>query len=294
MTGSLLIFGAAGQVGQEVVNSARKGAVPVFGASRNDADITDEEAVARLVDQQRPSLIVNAAAYTAVDKAESEPELAYWINAHGAETVARVAARSEVPLLHISTDYVFDGTKAGRYTEEDPISPACVYGCSKAEGEKRVRTAYPRSIIVRTAWVYGFYGSNFLKTILALANTREHLRVVSDQKGCPTATADIAGAILAVAKQKDIAARGGLFHFAGSGIATWHDFAEAIVDVQTRWTGKRPRVDKITTDLYPTPAERPKNSSLDSTHFELTFSYRAKPWRARVTEVIDRMMRTAR
>jgi dTDP-4-dehydrorhamnose reductase len=290
MIGPLLIFGAAGQVGQEVVNSARERGFAVFGANHNNADITDADAVARLVDQQRPGLIVNAAAYTSVDKAESEPDLAFWINAHGAETVARVAARTAVPLIHISTDYVFDGRKVGPYTEADSIAPLGTYGRSKADGERRVSDVFPQAIIMRTAWLYGAYGKNFLKTILALSTTSDCLRVVSDQRGCPTATADIAEAIFAVNSQPEIATKGGLFHFAGEGTTTWHGFAQAIIDAQAKSTVKRPLVDEISSRDWPTAAKRPMNSTLNSQLFAKTFGYKARPWTERVYNTVTSLL----
>lgn len=288
MGGPLLVFGAGGQVGQELVALAGvRGADPV-GLTRADVDIRDADAVARAIERVKPRLVVNAAAYTAVDKAESEPELAAAVNTGAPATIARAAARRDIPVLHISTDYVFDGTKQGAYTETDPIAPLGVYGRTKADGEAAVRDEAPRHVILRTAWVYGRHGANFLKTMLRLAAERDRLRVVADQHGCPTSTADIAEAILAVdAVLARDPALAGTFHFAGTGATSWHGFAEAIVAAQAAATGKRPPVDPITTADYPTPAKRPANSELDSGRFVGVFGYRAKGWRDRTLETVD-------
>ena len=182
MSGPLLVFGAAGQLGSELMALAQARGIAAVGTDRDEADITDSASIAQAVDAAQPRLIVNCAAYTAVDRAESEPEQAAALNAMGAGLLAQAADRAGIPILHISTDYVFDGTKVGAYREDDPIAPLGVYGRTKAEGEAQVR-AVPRHIILRTAWVYGQYGANFLKTMLRLAGERDHLRVVADQRG---------------------------------------------------------------------------------------------------------------
>ena len=293
MSAPLLVFGAGGQVGQELVALANARGIGAVGLTRQNVDIRDAKAVDAAVEATTPRLVVNCAAYTAVDKAESEPELAAAVNRDAAGAIARAAARRGLPVLHISTDYVFDGTKAGAYVEDDPIAPLGVYGRTKADGEASVRAANERHVILRTAWVYGRFGSNFLKTMLRLAAERERLRVVADQRGCPTATADIAEAILAV--DAALAARMmetlGTFHFAGTGATTWHGFAEAIVAAQAEATAKHPPVDAITTADYPTPAKRPANSELESSRFAETFGYRAKDWRERTDEVVGLLTR---
>ena len=293
MSGPLLVFGAAGQVGRELMTLAAERKTEAIGLTRRDVDIRDAAAVDAVVAQQRPRLVVNCAAYTAVDKAESEPEAAQAVNGDAAGAIARAAARHGAPVLHLSTDYVFDGSKIGAYNEDDPIAPLGVYGRTKAAGEAAVRAANPNHVILRTAWVYGIHGANFLKTMLRLAAERDRLRVVADQRGTPTATADIAEAILAV----DAAfARGdgeaGTFHFAGTGETTWHGFAEAIVAAQATATGRHPPVDAITSADYPTPARRPANSALDSARFAQAFSYRARPWQERTSRVIGHLTGT--
>ncbi len=250
MSAPLLVFGAEGQVGRELMLLAAARGVNAVGFSRAEADITDVDSIARLIAGSRPRIVVNCAAFTAVDKAEAEPDLAFAVNAAGAGVLAAAADRAGVPILHLSTDYVFDGSKAGAYAEEDAVAPLGVYGRSKAEGEALVRRV-PRHVILRTAWVYGAHGGNFLKTMLRLAAERDRLRVVADQRGCPTGTRDLAEAILAV----DAALGGegaetagklyGTYHLAGQGVTTWHAFAAAIVAAQAPYTNKRPPVDPI-------------------------------------------------
>jgi dTDP-4-dehydrorhamnose reductase len=292
LSGPILIFGAAGQVGRELMALVHDRGVDAIGVTRGEVDITDADAVAQAVADAKPRLIVNCAAYTAVDRAETEPELAAAINATGAGILAQAADRANSPILHISTDYVFDGSKSGPYRENDPIAPLGVYGRSKADGETQVR-AMPRHIILRTAWVYGQYGNNFLKTMLRLGAERDRLRVVADQRGCPTATRDIAEAILAVdaALQDDPQNVFGTYHFAGTGATTWHGFAQAIIAHQAEYSGKRPPVDPITTVDFPTPARRPANSELDSSLFADTFAYRAVAWPVRMSQVIDTLLK---
>ena len=283
-----MVFGSGGQVGQELVAMAAARGIAALGVTRADADITDAEAVAALLKAEAPRLIVNAAAYTAVDRAEQEPEQAAAANVTGPRVLAEAAAAIDVPIVHLSTDYVFDGSKQGAYTENEPIAPLGVYGRTKAEGEAAVREGNARHVILRTAWVYGRFGNNFLKTMMRLAAERDRLRVVADQRGCPTATADIAEAILAVdATLIRDPAMAGTFHFAGTGATTWHGFAQAIVAAQASLTGKHPPVDAITTADFPTPARRPANSELNSDCFAATFGYRAESWQVRAREVVD-------
>ncbi len=287
MSGPILVFGAGGQLGQEMLALCKARGIEARGFTRAEADIADAAAVERAVKATKPRLVLNAAAYTAVDKAESETDAAYAGNVRGAENIARAAATADMPVVHISTDYVFDGSKQGAYVETDPLSPLGTYGRTKAEGEAAVRAANPRHIILRTAWVYGPYGANFLKTMLRLARERDSLRVVADQHGCPTATLDIAEAVLAVdAALADREGLWGTYHFTGSGATTWHAFATAIVEAQAPHTGRQPPVAAITTADYPTPAKRPANSELDASLFTATFGYKAADWRTRVEETV--------
>ncbi len=287
MNGPILVFGAGGQVGQELLAMTAARGIAALGLTRAEADITDRHAVTRALAAEQPRLVVNAAAYTAVDKAESEPESAEAGNVLGPKVLAEAAAATGVPILHLSTDYVFDGSKPGAYTEDDPVAPLGVYGRTKEAGEAAVRHANARHVILRTAWVYGRFGKNFLKTMLRLVAERDRLRVVADQRGCPTATTDIAEAILAVDSALVHGGdRFGTYHFAGTGATTWHAFAEAIVATQAEASGKRPAVDAIASAAYPTAARRPLNSELGSERFVNVFGYRALPWQTRTDEIV--------
>ena len=284
----ILVFGAGGQLGREVLALANARGVETFGCDHAQANVAEFEAVEAVVRAINPRLIVNAAAFTAVDKAETEPEAAFAANVTGASNVSRAAKALELPIIHISTDYVFNGAKSTAYVETDILAPLGVYGRTKAEGENAVRAANPRHFIVRTAWVYGRHGANFLKTMLRLAAERDELRVVADQRGCPTATVDLAEAIFAI----DLAcvnenAMPGVYHFSGQGATTSHGFASAIVETQASFTGRRPRVTPIATSDYPTPARRPANSELNCELFTTNFGYRAREWQSRMQETVN-------
>jgi dTDP-4-dehydrorhamnose reductase len=283
----LLIVGAGGQLGRELVAevSARNNAA--VAAGRDELDITQGEAVRRFVREAAPRAIINAAAYTAVDKAESETQAAHAINALGPEHLAGAAAELDIPLLHVSTDYVFDGEKSGAYTEDDPVAPLGIYGRTKEEGERRVRAAHAKHVILRTSWVYGMYGSNFLKTMLRLSGERDELRVVADQRGCPTATIDIARALLAAEAALNNSLKWGTYHFAGTGVTTWHGFACEIVRAAAGAGGRPVPVIAIATKDYPTPAKRPANSVLDSTRFAAAFGYNSPPWQERTQQIVE-------
>jgi dTDP-4-dehydrorhamnose reductase len=253
--------------------------MPLAALSRSQADICDPVAVNEAVACHRPSLVINAASYTKVDLAETETDAAFAANERGPAILGETCAAAGIALIHVSTDYVFDGTKAGAYVEDDPIAPINIYGQSKAAGERAVRETAPRHVILRSSWIYGEFGHNFLKTMLRLAATRDELRVVADQRGCPTSTRDLARAILGIAPRliagEDV---WGTYHFAGSDVTTWHGFASRIVAAQAPLTGRAPRVTPITTAEFPTPARRPANSELDCGRFERIFGFRGRPW----------------
>ena len=287
----ILLFGAGGQLGRELAELAQERGVPLVGLVRADGDITDRAAVVRALKAHCPGLVVNAAAFTAVDLAESETVAAFAANAEGPAILAEATADAGIPLLHVSTDYVFDGSKPGAYVESDPVAPLGAYGASKSEGEVCIRALQPHHVILRTAWVYGVHGANFLKTMLRIAAERDVLRIVADQRGSPTATRDLAEAILAVRAALMAGAEPwGTYHVAGQGETTWHGFASAIIAEQARFTGRSPIVDAITTAEFPTPARRPANSVLDSARFAAIFGYRAKPWQERMREVVAALM----
>jgi dTDP-4-dehydrorhamnose reductase len=291
----ILITGANGQLGRELVFEAEGAGMPIVAAGRDDLDITRSEAILAFVCEVMPRAIVNCAAYTAVDKAESEPDVAHAINALGPEYLARVASELDIPLLHVSTDYVFDGTKRGAYTEDDPVAPLGAYGRTKEEGERRVRDVHTKHVILRTSWVYGIHGGNFLKTILRLSRERDELRVVADQRGCPTATIDIARALLAAERAANAAcAAWGTYHFAGAGATTWHGFASEIVSAVSENGGRSVPVYPIATEDYPTPAKRPANSELDSTRFAAALGYKSAPWQQRLREVVSALLAPAK
>jgi dTDP-4-dehydrorhamnose reductase len=291
MTGPIALFGAGGQLGQETTRLARARGVEIAPLTRAEADICRRSAVRAALDALRPRLIVNAAAYTGVDKAESDPDGAFAGNATGPSILADEAEARKIPFVHFSTDYVFDGAKLGAYVENDPVAPVGVYGRSKVEGETFVREGCERHLIIRTSWVYGAFGANFLKTMIRLARERDELRVVADQRGCPTATIDLAEAVLAIDRACTAGnAIWGIYHFAGNGVTTWHGFANEIVAAAAPYLGKRPMVTAIETKDYPTPARRPANSELDSSRFSTLFQYRAAPWRTRTGEVVRALL----
>jgi len=275
----ILLFGANGQLGQEMVRASAARKMPLVALSHAEADIADAAAVRDAIARHKPALVVNAAAYTKVDLAETELEAARRGNETGPALLGEACAAANTPLVHISTDYVFDGTKPTAYAETDPVSPASSYGRSKAAGEYALRAAAPRHVILRTSWVYGEFGHNFLKTILRLAATRDELRVVADQRGCPTSTADLARAILGIAPRLAAGEEvWGTYHFAGHGVTTFHGFASRIVAAQAPLTGRNPRVTAITSAEFPTPATRPANSELDCSLFARTFGFGGRPW----------------
>ena len=286
----ILVFGK-GQLGQELGLLAARRGVSLATLAHADVDIGDSNAVAKVIMAHSPALVVNAAAYTKVDAAESEPERALRANVIGPTNIAAACARIDRPLIHISTDYVFDGTKTTAYVEDDPIAPLSVYGHSKAEGEAAIRASGAQHVILRSSWIYGAHGANFLKTILRLSVELKELRIVADQRGCPTATIDLAEAILVVATRLyGDTAISGTFHFAGRGETSWHGFASAIVNAQARFTGRLPIVIPIPSIEYSTPAQRPANSALDCARFTETFGLAAAPWQDRTQQVVAELL----
>jgi len=290
----LLMPGAGGQLGHELRRVAWPAGYRLIACHRTELDIAERDAVFAAVARERPDIVINAAAYTAVDRAESEPDAAWAGNCIGPANLAAACRDADIPLVHVSTDYVFDGCKTGPYREDDPVSPLGVYGASKEAGERAVRSALPQHVILRTAWVYSAHGSNFVKTMLRLAGERPVLRVVADQTGSPTSAADLAGAIAGVVRRLASGdAHWGTYHFAGAGSVTWHGFAEAIVELAARRNaagrGPPPRVEAITTAEYPTPARRPANSVLDCARIGAAFGIVPRPWREALAEVIGEL-----
>jgi dTDP-4-dehydrorhamnose reductase len=288
----ILVTGANGQVGWELSKRGAQQGFEMLTSDLEKLDITDCDAVKRTIREAAPSLVVNAAAYTAVDRAESEPDLANAVNRDGPGNLASACAEAGIPLIHISTDYVFDGGKTGPYVETDPVSPLGVYGRSKAAGEVEVRARLPEHIILRTAWLYGIHGQNFVKTILRLAGERETLRVVDDQYGCPTYAADLAEAIVTIAAfiRQGGEVFWGTYHYCGKGVTSWHAFAEAICDEARKHTSLKVReIVAIPTEEYPTPTKRPANSALDCSLLTKTFGIGTKPWHESLARMVTRL-----
>lgn len=271
----LLVTGAKGQVGSALCRLGARSPFEVIGLDSSALDITDLSAINIAMDRFQPDLLINAAAYTAVDRAESEPDKAESVNAIAAGNLAKVAAFRKIPMIHISTDYVFDGSKAEPYIETDPVAPLGVYGRTKLQGEKLVQKHHNSSIILRTSWVFGVEGNNFPKTMLRLAKERPELGVVADQRGCPTFADDIAAAILAIASQYERTGNlpWGIYHYVGKGACSWYEFATTIFEYAQAAgvISIVPKLKALATNEYPTAAKRPANSVLDCQKFCLEF-----------------------
>lgn len=287
MRGRLVVLGESGQVAQDLPEVARRhGFTEIVSIGRAKVDLSLADA-GRLLDELRPDAVVNAAAYTAVDKAEDDREAAFALNAVMPGRFAQASAARLIPFVQISTDYVFDGSKPSPYVETDPCKPLGVYGQSKRDGELRVQEAGGSSAILRTAWVYGPHGANFMKTMIRLAQTRDELGVVDDQIGSPTTSADVAeGAVRTACALLDQGIEGGrVFHCAGEGQASWADFAAAIFEEEAGLGRPAPAIRRITTADFPTPASRPANSRLDSSLLESVVGWRPQPWRSALTNI---------
>ena len=274
----ILVTGGSGQVGTALRGLGERFGVEIVAPDRAELDLTDAASIERAVAARDWSAVINAGAYTAVDKAESEAELAFAINADAPAVLARATAVRGVPLLHVSTDYVFDGAKDEPYVEDDPVAPLGVYGASTEAGERAVRDANPAHVILRTAWVFSPWGQNFVKTMLRLGAERPELRVVDDQRGCPTSAIDIAKALLTIAA----APRYGTWHFVCGGEASWFEFARAIF----ARAGAKPMLVPIPAADYPTPAKRPANSRLAVAKIDRDYGIRPRHW----TEALDEVM----
>lgn len=290
----LIVTGNQGQVVRSLQERGPAHGVEVVAIGRPALDLADLQGVARTLAEVDGDAIVNAAAYTAVDKAESEEELATRVNGAGAGAVARAAAARGLPLIHLSTDYVFDGALDRPWREDDPIGPIGAYGRSKLAGECAVLQENPGATILRTAWVYAPFGANFVKTMLRLGETRDEVSVVADQRGAPTAALDIADAVIAIARKRLAdpanAAMAGVFHMTGAGEASWADFAEEIFAEAERLGRKTVRVRRIATADYPTPARRPANSRLDNSKLGQIFEIALPDWRLSTRACVARLL----
>ncbi|WP_336489414.1 dTDP-4-dehydrorhamnose reductase [Methylobacterium nigriterrae] len=288
-----MILGGAGQVGTELQAIAWDADIRVHAPTRAELDITDADAVAEMLAGRDYRAVINTAAYTAVDKAESDVVAAWRLNALAPAILAAATAQKKIPLVHVSTDYVFSGTKPGEaYAPDEPIDPQSVYGASKAAGELAVRTGNPRHAIVRTAWVVSPHRGNFVKTMLRLAGERDALTVVNDQHGSPTSAADLATALAVIARRlaADEAAPTGTFHCVNAGATTWCGFAEAILAGAARRGGRGVPVKGIPTAAYPTPARRPANSRLSTDSLTAAYGIAPRPWESALDDILDRLV----
>ncbi|QGZ96561.1 dTDP-4-dehydrorhamnose reductase [Terricaulis silvestris] len=282
---NVLVIGRSGQVARALRSGARDRAVQALG--RPESDLEAPAALVETIEHIRPDVVVNAAAYTAVDQAEIEPDRAFAVNATGPEAVALAAARCGAVMIQISTDYVFDGAKRAPYVETDATMPTSVYGRSKLEGEQRVLGANPRAIVLRTSWVFATEGSNFVRTMLRLAKMRGQINVVSDQFGCPTFAEDLAKAILAVTDRVSDGGAFGIYHCAGCGETTWADLAAETFALSAARGGPSAAVAPILARDYPTRAARPANSRLDCSKLAADYGVRLRPWREALAACVD-------
>jgi dTDP-4-dehydrorhamnose reductase len=279
----ILVTGGSGQLAQGVARAAHafESLGPVVVVGRPDFDFDRPETIEAVLSAHAPALVINAAAWTAVDAAEAEPEAAARANASGPGAIAAFCAQSDTKLLHISTDYVYDGSKGAPYVESDPPSPTGVYGATKLAGERAVLEHMSDAVVLRTSWVYAEQGRNFVLTMLNAARRLPELRVVADQRGCPTNADDLAHAVLGVAAHmltNPRASVGGVYHAAGSGETSWHGFAEAIFDAAAEHGRVRPIVHPIATADWPTPARRPADSRLNCGKLAAAFGVRLPDW----------------
>lgn len=279
----ILVIGCRGQVATSLAGASWPADSHVACRGRDDFDLTDPVSTLALVQAGHPDVIINAAAYTGVDRAEAEPEAAYALNRDGPAHLAAAAAVLGIPLIHISTDYVFDGTRSGAWTEDDPVAPLGVYGASKAAGEQAVRERLDAHLILRTSWVHAPFGTNFVRTMLRLGRERPDLAVVDDQIGRPTYAPDLAQALATLAVTLAAGRRDGFgtFHLGGGGEpVSWHGFAAAIFARAAALGAPVPRLRPITTADYPTPARRPANSVLSGARIHTVHGLALRPWPA--------------
>lgn len=288
---AILLTGGAGQVGTEFQRLAPQG-FEIVAPGRDRLDLGDPDSIAAAVAARPWAAVINSAAYTAVDKAQSDPVTAWRVNALAPAAFAWATAQAGIPLIQLSTDYVFDGGKASAYVEDDPVGPVSVYGASKEAGEQAVRVGNPRHVILRTAWVVSPNGANFIKTMLRLAETRDRLTVVDDQQGCPTSATDIAQTLAVIARRlaDDDQAPAGTYHFVNSGEATWCGLAREIFALAQTKGRTVPTVEAIPTSAYPTPAKRPANSRLDTAKLTRDFGVEPRAWRTAITEVVETLL----
>ena len=290
---TLLCIGKTGQVATALAERTHALGTPCICMGRPDTDLQDRASLERAIDSVRPDFVINAAAYTAVDAAESNRDVAFAINADGAARLAELCAARDLPLLHLSTDYVFAGEGGEAYREEDPVAPINIYGASKLAGEAAIKERLHQHIILRTSWVYSPFGTNFVRTMLRLAKDKGTARVVDDQIGSPTSALDIADVILQIAKRVREAADGapfGTYHYAASGHVSWADVADLIFETYEQRMGCKIELQPIPSSDYPTPAKRPLNSRLETTKIERAFDVKPHDWTERVRTTVNRLI----
>jgi dTDP-4-dehydrorhamnose reductase len=288
----MLITGANGQLGRELVRQGRALNIALHAFTRRELDITQPNRINTIVAKTSPSLVVNAAGYTNVDKAEAEAGLAFEVNQIAPGYLVRCCAERNIALIHISSDYVFDGIKGKPYHETDPIAPLGIYGQSKAAGEAAIRSVLKNHIILRTSWLYGVYRHNFVKTMLDLGTRKKVVPVVADQFGSPTSAADLAETVLTIAAKIGSAADfdWGTYHYCGNGVTSWHGFAKEVLQLAAPYVSLQTKhVEAITTAEYPTPAKRPPYSALDCSRIKKAFGITPKPWQQSLKRTIDRV-----
>jgi dTDP-4-dehydrorhamnose reductase len=285
----ILVAGKSGQLARALGKAAGERRVPFITVGRPELDLEYASSITPVVEALRPGLIVNSAAYTSVDRAESEPARAFAVNRDGAARLAAAAAKIGAAYVHVSTDCVFDGSKLAPYREDDATAPLCVYGRSKLEGEEAVQAAYPAALVLRTSWVYSPLGNNFVRTMLRMAQIRDRVQVVDDQHGAPTAAIDLARAILDIAAQisEGNIRKAGVYHLTAGGETTWHGFAQAIFAGWAERGRRVPTLAAISTAEYPTPARRPANSRLDCSRIEREFGIKLPHWMQSLEHCLD-------
>jgi dTDP-4-dehydrorhamnose reductase len=292
----VVVIGQSGQLAQCLEESV-PGGVELACLGRRAFDLASSAPDFGALSAKRPALVINAAAYTAVDKAESDRDAAFAVNAHGPARLAAFTASQGIPLIHVSTDYVFDGSKSEPYEEDDATAPLNVYGESKLEGERAILRTQPRCIILRTSWLYSAHGSNFVKTMLRLGRERERLRIVADQTGCPTSAHELARCLWQAAgritRDGEAFHAWGVYHYAGAGATTWADFARAIFVSPRAGLPAVPEIERVATTDYPTPAIRPKYSVLSCAKIERQLDIRPAPWTTALDEALTRFQERA-
>jgi dTDP-4-dehydrorhamnose reductase len=289
----ILLIGNQGMLGRDLQPRLEEAGFSLKGLDIADMDITRSDDILPHFESFGPDLVINCAAYTAVDKAESEAELAYSVNKDGPANLSSACKKIRIPFIHISTDYVFNGNAKRPYREGDPVSPLGAYGRSKWEGEEAVRSLLEQHIIMRTSWLYGVHGHNFVKTIIRLSHEKEEIRVVADQKGCPTWTGDLSDALVILVQRIDKGSREvswGTYHFCGAGKTSWYELALAVVKEASRRSSlKVLSVLPIPTSDYPTPAKRPMWSVMDCSKIQDTFDIKPKKWEKSLTVMIEKL-----